>query len=104
VVRTLGGDSRLLDIGAFLPAASYETLGRGAGGFGIPIRITWRHFVDPARLTAANLDALIVDLHRLETTFPQTQVTAGALTGAAMRSGLLPLLTAHAQRWASASA
>ncbi|HEY3162925.1 MAG TPA: ABC transporter permease [Candidatus Limnocylindrales bacterium] len=103
-VRTLGGDSRLFDVGVFLPAAAYETLVSGTPPFGIPARTTWRHFVDPSRLTAAGLGAVLADLRRLETTFPQTQVTTASLTGAGMRSGLLPLLTTHAQRWASASA
>ncbi len=103
-IRSIGGDSRFIDVGALIPAASYEALISGAKPFGTPIRETWRHFVDPERLAASGLDGLVVDLRRLETTFPQTAVTLGAPEAAAMRSGLLPLLVAHQARWASASA
>ena len=104
-VRSLGGDSKLLDIGALLPVAAYDNLLHSGQVFGIPVRTTWRFFVDPARLASARLDATVADLRRLETAFPQTQVTsAGTGAGTAMRSGLLPLLVGHQTRWASASA
>ncbi len=102
-IRTIGGDTRFIDIGGFLPPESYEALIQGGQFFGTPIRTTWRHFIDPERLASARLDALLVDLRRLETAFPQTQVLNGTLSAAAMRSGLLPLLVAHQARWASAS-
>lgn len=103
-IRSIGGDSRFIDIGGLLAIDAYEDLLRSGQIIGIPVRVTWRHYVDPNRLASAQLDRLILDLRRLETTFPQTQVTQGALDGTAMRSGLLPLLVAHAARWASASA
>jgi putative ABC transport system permease protein len=103
-IRSIGGDTRFIDVGGLLPAESYDALIRGGQFFGTPIRLTWRHFIDPERLSSARLGALLVDLRRLETAFPQTQVTNATLPGAAMRSGLLPLLVAHQARWASASA
>ncbi|HET7472634.1 MAG TPA: FtsX-like permease family protein [Candidatus Limnocylindrales bacterium] len=104
-VRSLGGDSKLIDIGAFLATAEYDNLLHSGQLFGIPIRTTWRFFIDPSRLSSARLDATIADMRRLETAFPQTQVTsAGTGAGTAMRSGLLPLLVGHQTRWASASA
>ena len=102
--RSLGGDSKLIDVGALLPTDAYDNLIHSGQIFGVPIRITWRHYIDPATLASPRLDSLILDLRRLETTYPQTQVTNGAVNGAAMRSGLLLLLVAHAERWASASA
>ena len=102
--RFIGGDLRYIDVGALLPAESYDMLIRAGQLFGTPIRVTWRHFIDPQRLASIRLPALIVDLRRLETAYPQTQVTNGTLPGAAMRSGLLTLLVAHQARWASATA
>jgi putative ABC transport system permease protein len=103
-IRTLGGDSKLIDVGALLPTEAYDALIHAGQTF-IPTRTTWRSIIDPAKLTSASLDKTVVDLRRLETTFPQTQVTsAGTGAGTAMRSGLLPLLVGHQTRWASASA
>ena len=70
----------------------------------MPVRYAWRHFVDPARLSAASLPATILDARRLESTYPQAQTGTGVLEGVAMRSGLLGLLVAHAARWSSAMA
>jgi putative ABC transport system permease protein len=103
-IRTLGGDTRLLDIGALLPAAAYGPLVDVSIGFNVPIRYAWRHFVDPSRLTAASLATTIQDVRRLESTYPQAQTGSGVLSGVAMRTGLLGLLTAHQARWASATA
>ena len=103
-IRSPGGDTKLIDVGALLPEEAYDGLLHSGQLFGVPMRITWRHFVDSERLTSARLDALIVDLRRLETSFPQTQITASSPDATAMQSGLLPLLVAHQARWASASA
>ena len=45
----------------------------------------------------------LLDVRKLETTFPQGVAGTGRLEGVAMRSGLLVLLTTHAARWAAAS-
>ena len=103
-IRSPGGDAKYIDVGALLPTDAYDNLLHSGQLFGVPIRITWRHLVDPARLASARTDALIADLRRLETTFPQTQITAASPDETAMQSGLLPLLVAHQARWASASA
>ena len=103
-IRSLGGDSRLIDVGGLVADDAYDALLQSGGHFGPPVRYTWRYFVGTDRLRASQLDTLIRDLRRLETTFPQTQVTTFALEGTAMRSGLLPLVQTHAARWASASA
>jgi putative ABC transport system permease protein len=104
LIRSIGGDTRFVDVGALLPADSYEALIKAGQFVGTPIRVTWRHFVDPARVASAQLEPLLVDLRRLESAFPQTPVTSGTLPGAAMRSGLLPLLVGHQARWTAASA
>ncbi|HEY7132642.1 MAG TPA: FtsX-like permease family protein [Candidatus Limnocylindrales bacterium] len=103
-IRTLGGDTRLLDIGALLPVAAYAPLVSVSIDFNVPIRYAWRHFVDATRLTAASLGATIQDVRRLESTYPQAQTGSGVLSGVAMRTGLLDLLAAHQARWASATA
>lgn len=103
-IRSLGGDSRLIDVGAILAVDAYDALLHSSGGFETPIRMTWRHFIDSDRLTSPRLDGLILDLRRLETSFPHTAVTRNEPDDTAMQSGLLPLLVAHTARWASASA
>ncbi|HEY7969545.1 MAG TPA: FtsX-like permease family protein [Candidatus Limnocylindrales bacterium] len=103
-IRTLGGDTRLLDIGALLPAATYGEVVDASNALNVPVRYAWRHFVDAARLSAASLPATIQDARRLESTYPQAQTGTGVLNGVAMRSGLLGLLVAHAARWSAATA
>ncbi|MEA2518512.1 MAG: putative transport system permease protein [Chloroflexota bacterium] len=101
-IRSIGGDTRFLDLGGFLPEAAYGALIQADTEFSLPSRYTWRHFIDPGLLAADRLDSTIVDLRRLETAFPTSQLVNNE--GAAMQSGLLPELIAHAGRWASASA
>ncbi len=103
-IRSPGGDAKFIDVGALMADDAYDGMVQAIASAGAPLRYAWRHFLATDRLAAAELDPLILDLRRLETTFPQTQVTTNALTGAAMRSGLLPLLVTHQARWASASA
>ncbi len=103
-IRSPGGDAKYLDVGSIVAVEAYDGLLHSGGAFGTPIRITWRHFIDPDRLASPLLDNLIVDLRRLETTFPQSSLTRATADLTAMQSGLLPLLVAHTARWASASA
>jgi len=103
-IRSPGGDTKFIDVGALMADDAYPAMVQSAEQDGSPVRYTWRHIVDPDRLTAGGLDALLADLRRLETAFPQTAVTQNTFEGTAMQSGLLPLLEAHQARWASASA
>jgi putative ABC transport system permease protein len=103
-IRSLGGDTRLIDVGGLVADDAYDAIVQAGQLHGSPVRYTWRYFVGPERLRAGQLDVLIRDLRRLETTFPQTQATTFALEGTAMRSGLLPIVQTHAARWASAAA
>jgi hypothetical protein len=103
-VRSPGDDVKLIDVGAVLPVDAYDGLIHSGQILGVPVQLAWRHFIDPARITSANLDSLIVELRRLETTFPQTQLTSVTPDETAMQSGLLPLIQTHQARWAAASA
>jgi putative ABC transport system permease protein len=103
--RTLGGDSLLVDVTGLIATAAYEPMLRLIDNDMTPARTSWRSFVDPGRLRAANLDPLVRDLRRLEATFPRIQASATrALDAPALQSGLLPLVEAHVARWASATA
>ncbi|HET7028967.1 MAG TPA: FtsX-like permease family protein [Candidatus Limnocylindrales bacterium] len=102
--RSLGGDSLLIDVGGLLAVDAYDQLAELSARGLITTRIAWRHDIDPSRLSADRLPATIVDLRKLETTFPQTDPGAATLTDAAMRSGLLTVVLDHANRWASATA
>ena len=59
---------------------------------GLPTRYRWRMQVDPARLDASQLAALVPDLHRLDTTFSTTGTGA---RGVVYRSGLLDLIDTY---------
>src|SRR4029079_3300831 len=76
-LRTLGGDTRLLDIGALLPAGTYAEVVDASNALNVPVRYAWRHFVDPARLSATTLPETILDARRLESTYPQAQTGTG---------------------------
>ena len=101
-IRSLGGDARAIDTTALLAPSEYRAALGLVGPSFLPFRATWRLFVAPERLDAAGLDPLIRDLRRLDTTFGQ--VTSRVMTSTAVRSGLLPLIQAHAARWTSALA
>ena len=93
-------DSRLVDVSAVLSPDSYRGLLAETNAARFPARYTWRYRVDPDRVTASGTARLIVDLRRLESTFP-ADGTGPAATN--LRSGLLPLMVAWTARWASAT-
>ena len=91
--------ARLVDVTAALAPDAYPDL-LAETGAGLPARYTWRYRVDPERLNVSDTDRLLVDLRRLEGTFP----SAGAgPDGTTLRSGLLPLMETWARRWGSAT-
>ncbi|HEX5823536.1 MAG TPA: hypothetical protein VFY18_03660, partial [Candidatus Limnocylindrales bacterium] len=102
--RSLGGDSRLIDATALIPADAYEPMLGVVPPDITPVRVTWRSFVGPERMRAGPMNDLIRDLRRLETTFPRSQPATRARDSVAMQSGLLPLIQTHAARWTSALA
>jgi putative ABC transport system permease protein len=101
-IRSLGGDARAIDTTALIAPDAYQAALTVIAPEEPPIRTTWRLFVAPDRLSASRIDPLILDLRKLDTTF--LQVTTRTLDGTALRSGLLPLIQAHAARWMSALA
>jgi putative ABC transport system permease protein len=101
-IRSLGGDARAIDTTALLAPDEYQPALTVIAPEEPPIRTTWRLFVATDRLAASRMDPLILDLRKLDTTF--LQVTSRTLDGTALRSGLLPLIQAHAARWTSALA
>ena len=101
-IRSLGGDARAIDTTALLAPDEYQSALTVIGPEEPPYRTTWRLFVATDRLAASRMAPLIVDLRKLDTTF--LQVTSRTLDGTALRSGLLPLMQAHAARWTSALA
>ena len=102
-IRTLGGDSRLIDVTALISPEAYGALLSGTGLNHDPFRYTWQYFVDRDRLESERLSSLLTELRRLESTFPSTGGNA-VEAGTALRSGLLPLLAAEQARWKSAVA
>jgi putative ABC transport system permease protein len=102
--RSLGGDSLFVDVTALVPPEVYPAYGTLMPSRLIGLRTTWRWFVDPATLHASDLDGIVRDLRRLDTTFPKTGPATLPLQDPALQSGLLPLLDGHRARWASALA
>src|SRR4051812_17348700 len=56
--RTIGGDSLFVDVTALIATDAYEPMIGIVRPDITPTRTTWRSFVDPARLRAADLDVL----------------------------------------------
>ena len=101
-IRSLGGDARAIDTTALVAPDAYQPALTVIAPEEPPFRTTWRLFVAPDRLSASQMDPLILDLRKLDTTF--LQVSSRTLNGTALRSGLLPLIQTHAARWTSALA
>jgi putative ABC transport system permease protein len=102
--RSLGGDSLFVDVTALVPPGLYPAYADLMPSRFFNLRTTWRWFVDPTTLHAANLDGIVRDLRRLDTTFPRTGPATQPLQDPALQSGLLPLLDGHRARWTSALA
>ena len=92
--------TRLVDVTAVLSPDAYPSLLDETASLGSPTRYTWRYRVAPDRVQASDTGRLLVDLRRLESTFPATN---GRTTGTTLRSGLLPLMETWTVRWGSAT-
>jgi putative ABC transport system permease protein len=99
----ISGDNDLVDMTALVASAAYREMTTGANPGFTPFRYTWHYFVDRDRLESERLDGLLVDLRRLESTFPSTGGNA-VEAGTSLQSGLLLLLEGERARWASAVA
>ncbi len=111
-VRSPGGDTRINDATALMAPESYSdhlhaTVGGAtAAGFALLLRYSFSEYVDPTRLHAADVDGLLVDFKRLESTYPPTvrPFLQDAFHQTAMREGIRQLIDTYRVRWASASA
>ncbi len=85
--RVYSAEVQFLDVVALAAPAGYgpyltttsrsvPTFGRSDAG-GLPMHYRWRLFVDPARLEAADLGRLELDLRRLATSLPPSGLSAG---------------------------
>ena len=92
--------ARLVDVSAVLAPEAYGDLLGETNASRYPLRYTWRYIVDPERVKAAATPRLVVDLRRLESTFPSD---GGGPAATTLRSGLLPLMEAWMTRWGSAT-
>ena len=89
-----------MDVSAILAPEAYGDLLGETNVPHYPVRYTWRYHVDPEQLKASGTSRLIVDLRRLESTFP---ADGSGPTATTIRSGLLPLMEAWTTRWGSAT-
>ena len=101
-VRRTGGDTQFIDVTAMVAPEEYQLLLDTPPGH-VPLRYTWRYFIDRDRIQASTAGPLIADLRRLDGIFPSAGGNA-IETGTALHSGLLVLLEAEQARWASAVA
>jgi putative ABC transport system permease protein len=100
-VRTLSPDVSFLDAAAVLDPAAYPALLLATQRSGLPVRYTWRYYVQPDRVSAASLDGVVIDARRMESVFAAGG-GAGQSSATALRSGLRAILETHRARWASA--
>ncbi len=69
VTRFINVDSEAEDVRLLLAPSAYERYMAETSREGILTSLTWRSFVDPARLSPRTVDALVVGLRRLGTVF-----------------------------------
>jgi putative ABC transport system permease protein len=102
LIRRTGGDAQFLDETALLAPEEYQLLLEAPPAH-LPLRYTFRYFVDPDRLQTGNAGSLVADLRRLDGTFSSAGGNA-VETGTTLESGLLPLLAGEQARWSAAVA
>ncbi len=102
-VRELSSENAFYDATALLADAGYDPLMRATAESELPMRYTWRYFVDAERFEGETADALLVDLRRLEARHP---ATIGPETyidrPTTMRTGLRGLVEEQRAGWRSA--
>ena len=89
---------------ALLSPDAYPELMSATDASALPLRYSWRYFVDPDRLASGGVDAVQVGLRRLESVFPTSAVVVGAAKGTILRNGLLRFIQGQQARWQSAEA
>ncbi|HEX5590833.1 MAG TPA: hypothetical protein VFX65_11140 [Candidatus Limnocylindrales bacterium] len=95
-------DLRINDATALLAPEAYRAYLSETQLLRLPMRYTFREYVDPERLDSDTVDSVLLALRRIEAELPATSVTFNQPT--AFRTGLRALLETYRSRWASASA
>ena len=101
-VRTLGGDTRLLDTSALLAPEAYQVLLSATEEPASFLRYTFQDYIDPAALRQRDTATLIAAFRRLETRYPTAVPRGGAAP--ALRTSIRPFLESETRRWTSATA
>ena len=102
--RYLNVNVTIEDGTALIAPDAYPALLAAAGdtsGGQLALRYMWRFPLDPARLHASDLDAILTALQRMESVFPASDAAAAG-GGTQDRSALLPLVQGFASRWRAA--
>ena len=102
-VREISSENAYYDATVLLGEAAYDPLMRSTASTMLPMRYTWRSFIDPDRLEGETADDLLVELRRLEARYgstigPATQVRPPPT----MRTGLRRLVEAQRTGWRAA--
>ena len=94
----------LVNAVALMSPDAYSALLSATDAEALPLRYSWRYYVDPDRLGSGGVDAVEVGLRRLESVFPTAAVVVGAAKGTTLRNGLLRFIQGQQARWQSAEA
>ena len=70
----------------------------------LPFRYAWHYFIDPDRIDAGQLETLIPELRRLETSFASSPLATADPNRVVLRTGLLPIVQAHVAQVAASQA
>ncbi|MBI3746214.1 MAG: hypothetical protein HY264_06755 [Chloroflexi bacterium] len=105
-IRSLGGDSRIIDSTALLSPDAYAAYMTESIRGALFVQYTFRDYVEPARLVSSAVDGLLADVKRLETDFPPSSRPLLQHLGgqARLSEGLRVLLETYRSQWASATA
>lgn len=103
-LKALSADVVLTNAVALVAPETYPILLGNTDQIGLPLRYSWRWYVNPDRLEAGQVDDLQVGLRRMESVFPATRVASGPASGTILRSGLLRFIEGQQARWASVRA
>ena len=102
-VREISSDNAFYDATVLLGDAAYEPLMFSTAPTELPMRYTWRWFVDPDRFEGETADALLVELRRLEAQYPASIGPATYVEPkVTMRTGLRRLVETQRAGWRSA--
>ena len=116
ITRDVSSNVSFIDtVGLVAPSEYSEILAATAGmagapgsisTFPAPVRVTYREYVDPARIQERDLPPIVAALHKLENQFPSPNVRVGGgpegTSSTAMRTSLRVFLETFAASWAAA--